>query len=220
MLSTRGQLRYNVLVAATIASVGVCLATAEAPNDADAAYTRTITERADKIVRELKLHDPTTAEPLRDALVRQYRALSEIHDARDAASDAKTADVERAAAAKLVVRHRRFVAELSALLSPVEVDRVKDALTYGVVPITYRRYCELLPDLSDEEEREILTQLLEAREYAMDGGSSEEKHAIFGKYKGRINNYLSKAGYDLKRAETEWAARRNAAATAASANPN
>ncbi len=33
--------------------------------------------------------------------------------------------------------------------------------------------------------------LWEAREHAIDGGSSEEKHAWFGKYKGRIiNNYL------------------------------
>jgi hypothetical protein len=28
----------------------------------------------------------------------------------------------------------------------------------------------------------------------MDGGSAEEKTAIFQKYKGKINNYLSKEG--------------------------
>ena len=39
----------------------------------------------------------------------------------------------------------------------------------------------------------------------MDAGTSEEKHAIFGKYKGRINNYLSKAGYDMKQAEKNLA---------------
>ncbi|HOB33816.1 MAG TPA: DUF3826 domain-containing protein, partial [Verrucomicrobiota bacterium] len=36
---------------------------------------------------------------------------------------------------------------------------------------------------------------------AMDQGSSNEKHAIFNKYKGRINNYLVRAGYDLKKGE-------------------
>ena len=35
----------------------------------------------------------------------------------------------------------------------------------------------------------------------MDRASSKEKHAVFGKYKGRINNYLSKQGYDLKQAQ-------------------
>jgi hypothetical protein len=41
--------------------------------------------------------------------------------------------------------------------------------------------------------------LVEAREIAMDGSTSDEKHAMFGKYKGKINNYLSKAGYDAKK---------------------
>jgi hypothetical protein len=45
----------------------------------------------------------------------------------------------------------------------------------------------------------------------MDGGSSEEKHALFGKYKGRINNYLSAQGFDLKAAENELAARKRQA---------
>ena len=45
----------------------------------------------------------------------------------------------------------------------------------------------------------------------MDAGSSEEKHAMFGKYKGRINNYLSAAGYDMKQAEKDLAERQKAA---------
>ncbi|QDU90407.1 hypothetical protein Pla175_38110 [Pirellulimonas nuda] len=81
-------------------------------------------------------------------------------------------------------------------------------MTYGVVPITYSAYCELLPGLSDDQKREIRSNLIEAREYAMDAGSSDEKHATFGKYKGRINNYLSAAGYDLKQAESELVRRR------------
>jgi hypothetical protein len=46
--------------------------------------------------------------------------------------------------------------------------------------------------------------LKEARELAMDGESSDKKHAIFGKYKGRINNYLSAQGYDMKKEGEEW----------------
>jgi hypothetical protein len=40
-----------------------------------------------------------------------------------------------------------------------------------------------------------------ARELAMDAGSSEKKHHCFGQYKGKINNFLSARGYDLKEAE-------------------
>jgi hypothetical protein len=55
--------------------------------------------------------------------------------------------------------------------------------------------------LSDEQKKQIKAWLIEARELAMDQGSAEEKHHVFGKYKGKINNYLAAAGYDLKEAE-------------------
>jgi hypothetical protein len=62
----------------------------------------------------------------------------------------------------------------------------------------------MLPDLTEEQISQIETWLLEAREIAMDQGSSDAKHAVFGKYKGRINNYLSGEGYDLNKASKEW----------------
>ena len=49
---------------------------------------------------------------------------------------------------------------------------------------------------------------MESREHAMGAGTSQEKHAWFGKYKGKMNNYLSGRGYDLKQAEQEQARRR------------
>jgi hypothetical protein len=90
------------------------------------------------------------------------------------------------------------------------VDQVKNGMTYGVVPITFKRYCELLPDLTVEQRAVLLAHLLEAREYAMDAGSSDEKHAWFGKYKGRINNFISAAGYNMKQAEKDLAEREKA----------
>ena len=55
-----------------------------------------------------------------------------------------------------------------------------------------------------------MAQLKEARDIAMDKGSAKEKHAVFDKYRGRINNYLAKQGYDLKQASKDWAQRRKA----------
>lgn len=37
--------------------------------------------------------------------------------------------------------------------------------------------------------------------------NSNKKHAAFGKYKGRINNYLAKRGYNLTKEREEWAKR-------------
>jgi len=62
----------------------------------------------------------------------------------------------------------------------------------------------MIPTLKETEKKQILTWLIEAREHAMDAESSDKKHAWFGKYKGRINNYLSAAGYDLKKEGNDW----------------
>lgn len=102
---------------------------------------------------------------------------------------------------KLDQLHGEFLSRLSAELSPGQVDQIKDGLTYGVLPLTYGVYLKMYPDLTDEQKAQIKAWLTEARELAMDGSTSDEKHAVFGKYKGKINNYLSKAGYDAKKAE-------------------
>ena len=163
-----------------------------------AAHLQVLTDRAAKIVDALKLDNPELAVQLRDEIAQQYLALGKLHDAG------------KPEPAALDALHRRFVARLGAQLTPEQVDQVKDGMTYGVAPLTFDGYKQMLPQLSDEQRREIHAQRLEAREYAMDAGSSEAKHAVFGKYKGRINNYLSKAGYDLKQAEKDLAARRHA----------
>lgn len=208
----------------TVGSCTRCIA-ADPPEDEDPAYTRVITERADKIVRQLGVDDPARAIRVRDVIANQYRGLSRIHDARDAdiASAKRQAGAARAtidaeierirndANTKMFNLHRRFVARLAAELAPEQVGMVKDGMTYGVVQVTYNHYLELLPNLTEEQQAEILANLLEAREYAMDAGSSGEKHGWFRKYKGRINNYLSAAGYNMKQAENDWAERQRAA---------
>ena len=57
------------------------------------------------------------------------------------------------------------------------------------------------PPPTPEQRLQLHAWLLEAHEHAMQAGSSEEKHGWFGRDKGRINNYLSKAGYNMKEAE-------------------
>ena len=193
--------------------------------DAEAAYTRTIDERAAKIVTPLGLADSAQAARVRDLIAGQYRALRDLHAARDTKIGAvkKQANADKAvieagiqtasneAQSKLDALHKSYIARLLAELTPEQVDTVKDGMTYGVAPLTYGVYLEMLPDLKAEQKRQIRAWLLEAREYAMDAGTAQEKHGWFGKYKGRINNYLAAAGYDLKKAEQDLAARRKTA---------
>jgi len=85
-----------------------------------------------------------------------------------------------------------------------QIEKIKDGMTYRVFPITYAAYLDMLPNLTIEQKEQIFNWLKEARELAMDEGSSDDKHKVFGKYKGRINNYLSAAGYDMKKEGEEW----------------
>ncbi|GAA0540595.1 DUF3826 domain-containing protein [Chitinophaga japonensis] len=193
-------------------------AQAQTSADADAEYTRVITRRADKIVTPLELKDKDKALQVRDIIVAQYRYLNEVHTARDTQIKAAKAElkedkdalevrrkaIEEAAERKLDERHQEYLARLSAKLTPQQVDQVKDGMTYGVAPLTYRVYNEILPNLTEQQKKQIKDWLEEAREHAMDAGSSKKKHWWFGKYKGRINNYLSAAGYNMKEEEKKW----------------
>jgi hypothetical protein len=177
--------------------------------DADAEYTRAINKRADRAVAALKLNDPDKAAEVHGMIVAQYGALRDWDAANDATLKSKSAsaDAKAKAVASRQQLHDQFISKLSSVLSPVQVDTIKDQMTYNVVEVTYKAYCDELPQLTDAQKQYIHQQLVEAREFAMDQGSSKAKHAVFGKYKGRINNYLAKQGYDLKRAEKEWRAR-------------
>jgi len=81
---------------------------------------------------------------------------------------------------------------------------VKDGITFGVVKVTYTATLDMIPSLKQEEKEQIYAWLVEAREFALDAESSNKKHEAFGKYKGRINNYLSKRGYDLVKEREAW----------------
>lgn len=180
---------------------------AESPTD----YASVADSRAEKIVATLNLPEIGKSEAVRALISRQYQALHSVHAVRDEAiaaakaekggSDAAVAAAKSAAEEKIATLHRDYLEKLAALLTPAQVDGVKDGMTYGVLPNTYRVYMEMMPDLTEEQKTQIMTWLKEAREHAMDAGSADEKHAWFGKYKGRINNYLSKAGIDMKAAE-------------------
>jgi Spy/CpxP family protein refolding chaperone len=172
-------------------------------------------QRAEKIVGELqpRVDGKEKTVRVRDAIAAHYRDVNVIDDAVEArvkelkqqpASEKTPAEIKTVrdeAELKLAPIHAEFLKKLSADLTPEQIDQVKDGMTYGVLQVTWQAYEKMLPDLTAEQKAQILAWLKEAREHALDAGSSEAKHAWFGKYKGRINNYLSKAGYDMKAAE-------------------
>lgn len=194
----------------------------------EAAYAKVLDSRSNKIVATLGIGDSATYKAVKQVIVGQYRALNTLHDAHKAAqknvketyaSDKEQLDsnlkrLDETLDQQLSRQHSSYLTQLGARLSPAQIEQVKDGMTYGVLPLTYKGYQDMLPDLTDAQKSHILALLTEAREHAMDAGSSDKKHAWFGKYKGKINNYLSAAGIDMKKAGQEWEARIKAAETA------
>ncbi len=190
-----------------------------APADNDVPYTKVLQERSDKIVTALGLGDSTKAARVRARIAAQYRSLNAWQETHEAtlkelrkSQDAEAAKSEIATlfAARKSAREA-FLADLAKDLTPAQVDTVKDKLTYNKLQVTYDGYVQMIPALTDEQKKKIQDTLIEAREEGIDGISSHEKDEIFGRYKGRINNYLSKEGYDLNKEGKAWKARRGAA---------
>jgi Protein of unknown function (DUF3826) len=187
-------------------------------DEAEAKYNKTIQERAAKITSSLVFSDTTKATRVQSIIAQQYKNLRAIHDPRNSAiknlkeqyqGNKETLDneikkVENTANDALLALHKAFLNKLAIELDNSQIETIKNGMTYNVLPITYKGYQEMLPDLSDTQKTQILVYLTEAREFAMDAESSDKKHAWFGKYKGKINNYLSAAGIDMKKAGKEW----------------
>lgn len=170
--------------------------TNQAPDQSEANYTKAIEGRTADILKTLALTDADKTARVHDTLIAQYRSLRTWHDENDAKLKAAKSDTNAVSQirASLKALHEAFLSKLAENLSPEQVEAVKDKMTYGKVQFTYAGYLTAYPNLAEEHRQKILEFLKQAREEAMDGGSAEEKTAVFQKCKGKINNYLSKQG--------------------------
>ena len=184
----------------------------------DKDYVNTILERSKKVTDALNITGTGKGTQVLNIVANRYFELNDIYEERDSlkkAASSLTGDAKKQAQAfaesqkdsKLYRSHFAFDANLSLFLDEAGIETVKDVMTYNVVKVTYDAQCDMIPTLKEEEKVQILAWLKEAREFAIDAESSRKKHEAFGKYKGRINNYLSKRGYDLTKEREEWAKR-------------
>jgi uncharacterized protein DUF3826 len=180
-------------------------------------YRNVINQRASKIINTLEIADSARYKKVLAEVVNQYFQLNTIHEQSKATiSEIKKQEVAKEKIDEMVKKeqenkslqlkqlHESFIAHLKESLADEQIEKIKDAMTYRVFPITYAAYQDMLPGLTSEQKNKIYSWLKEARELAMDAESSEKKHEVFGKYKGRINNYLSAAGYDMKKEGEAW----------------
>jgi len=204
---------FSNFIACLIISLSVIVAKAQSEID----FRKTLHDRSAKIVNTLELKDSGKYNKVVDLLTDQYFKLNKVHDktkesiaainSLQLAGEEKTSRIrieEEKKASQLSELHKGFIEKLQKTLADEQIEKIKDGMTYRVMPVTYTAYLDMIPALTAEQKEKLYIWLKEARELAMDEGSSEDKHKVFGKYKGRINNYLSTQGYDMKAEEKGW----------------
>ena len=181
------------------------------------------------ILAALQLKDLKREHQLREVLLEQFQALKSWHAQNDPqikplwdqfnAARAKSNVTDAAAVLRNLdqiysgfqQQHAHFIAALSELLTPGQVESVKDTLTVNKVKVTYNVYLQIFPKLSEEQKAEALKELKAAREQAIDCESMTEKSAFFKKYKIQIEDeYLTTQGYNPKQARKDFARRQKA----------
>ena len=170
----------------------------------DPKYVETILDRSRKATDELGITWTPSGRNVLNIICNRYFKLNDIYSERDSLKKTNRQLAEALCDSRLYRSHYGFLADLSMYITPEEIDKVKDVMTFNVVKVTYDAQCDMIPTLKEEEKQQIMAWLIEARELAMDAESSKKKHEVFGKYKGRINNYLSKRGYDLTKEREAW----------------
>jgi hypothetical protein len=183
----------------------------------EADFKKTLQDRSAKIVNTIGISDSVKYNKVVKLLTEQYFDLNKVHDrskesvaairSLQLSEEEKTSHIKKSEEekkAKLSKLHQGFIAKLQKNLTKDQIEKIKDGMTYRVMPVTYTAYQEMIPTLTSEQKEKIYNWLTEARELAMDEGSSEDKHKVFGKFKGRINNYLSAEGIDMKKEEKAW----------------
>ena len=191
----------------------------------------TLEKHIKPILTALNLSDTNAAVKVREILTAQFQALSVWHAQNDTQiktlwtefnkargkQDVTNADVALAKIdgvyATFQPQHEKFISDLSTVLTPAQVETVKDVLTVNKVRVTYNVYLQIFPTLTDAQKAVVLQDLKDAREQAIDCEAMTEKSAFFKKYKIKIeDDYLTAQGYDPKQARKDFAAKSKATA--------
>jgi hypothetical protein len=191
----------------------------------------TLEKHIKPVMAALNLNDADKEAKVREVLAAQIQALTTWHAQNDAQIKALWNDFNKARGKQNVTnagaalakidgvyasfkpQHEKFVSNLSSVLTPEQVETVKDVLTVNKVKVTYDVYLQIFPKLTDGQKAVVLDYLKAAREEAIDASSMTEKSAFFKKYKIKIeDDYLTAQGYDPKQARKDFAAKQKSAA--------
>lgn len=172
-------------------------------------------KESNRITDILNLQDIAKKESVRNLVAYQYQKIEEFTEIKKNKFDEnkKVENKEERGKAdeavwqeyKLGLDTQRdvFFKKLLEFINKDQIEIVKNEMTANGLINEYARFQELLPNLKEEHEKMVYQFLLEARENALNVLTNRERNQWFIKYRGRANNYLSKQGYNLRKATEE-----------------
>jgi Protein of unknown function (DUF3826) len=157
-------------------------------------------------VASLQLNDNAKNEKLKAAIATHLTAVKDWHNNHsftlvpegiNPANGNKLSELDRdiiICSTKPKSIHENLMAVLKAELDSAQVETILDKYTVGKVEFTLKGYKAIVPDLTPKEETEILKNLKQAREQAIDYKNMKEISAIFEIYKTKCEQYLNNNG--------------------------
>lgn len=157
-------------------------------------------------VASLQLNDNAKAEKVKAAIATHLTAVKDWHNSHsytlvpegiNPANGNKLSELDRdiiICSTKPKSVHENLMAVLKAELDSAQVESILDKYTIGKVEFTMKGYKAIVPDLTVKEEAEILKNLKQAREQAIDYKNMREISAIFEIYKTKCEQYLNNNG--------------------------
>jgi hypothetical protein len=157
-------------------------------------------------VASLQLNNNVKAEKVKAAIAAHLTAVKDWHNNHsftlvpegiNPANGNKLSELDRdiiICSTKPKSIHDNLMAVLKAELDSAQVETILDKYTVGKVEFTLKGYKAIVPDLTTKEETEILKNLKQAREQAIDYKNMKEISAIFEIYKTKCEQYLNNNG--------------------------
>ncbi len=162
--------------------------------------------KASEWVTSLKLNDDAKTQRVKSAIATHLTAVRDWHNSHpytmtpegiNPTTGGKLSEMDRQiiiCSTKPRSVHDNLMNVLKAELDSVQVETILDKYTIGKVAFTLQGYKSIVPDLTPKEEAEILKNLKQAREQAIDYKNMREISAIFEIYKTKCEQYLNNNG--------------------------
>jgi Protein of unknown function (DUF3826) len=157
-------------------------------------------------VSSLQINDKAKSKKVEDAIATHLTAVKDWHNSHpftmvpegiNPANGSKLSELDRdiiICSTKPGSVHANLMGVLKTELDSAQVETILDKYTIGKVEFTLKGYKAIVPDLTPKEETEILKNLKQAREQAIDYKNMREISAIFEIYKTKCEQYLNNNG--------------------------